>query len=80
MMASDRYHLQRYEQERVIEIDTRQVNITEFNLTNEAKDYLYKNGYQATKNFLLNRWSWERHLRTRGYDITKTPTVASVDP
>ena len=80
MMASDRYHLQRYEQERVIEIDTRQVNITEFNLTNEAKDYLYKNGYQATKNFLLNRWSWERHLRTRGYDITKTPAVASVDP
>ncbi|MEO1146477.1 MAG: patatin-like phospholipase family protein [Cyanobacteria bacterium J06638_22] len=80
LIASDRYHLQRYEQERVIEIDTSQVTATEFNFTNEKKDDLYRNGYLATKDFLLKHWSWERHLQTRGYDSSKTSTAVSVNP
>lgn len=80
MVASDRYHLQRYEQERIIEIDTSRVTATEFNLSNESKDYLYRNGYQATKTFLLESWSWDKHLRTRGYEVEGPPTMAHADP
>jgi len=79
MVASDRYHLQKNEQERVIDIDTSRVTATEFNLTNEAKDYLYLNGYQATKTFLLERWNWEEHLRTRGYAVERISAATSAE-
>ncbi|MBD1913107.1 MULTISPECIES: patatin-like phospholipase family protein [unclassified Leptolyngbya] len=69
MKASDRYHLQRNGQGRVIHINTEGVSATEFNLSNETKDYLYINGYRDTKKFLLEEWSWDRHLKLRGYDL-----------
>lgn len=68
MQASDRYHLQRNGQGRVIHINTEGVSATAFNLSNETKDYLYINGYNNTKKFLLEDWSWEKHLKLRGYD------------
>lgn len=68
MKASDRYHLQRNGQGRVININTEGVSATAFNLTNETKDDLYINGYRDTKKFLLEEWSWEKHLKLRGYD------------
>lgn len=80
MVASDRYHIQQYAQERVINIDTSIVTATEFNLTAEAKDELYKNGYLATKEFLLETWDWEAHLRTRGYGTPRPAATASPAP
>jgi len=68
--ASDRYHLQRNGQGRVIHIDTEGVSATEFNLDNATKDRLYTQGYLATRRFLLEEWSWEKHLQKRGYDLS----------
>lgn len=80
MVASDRYHIQQYAKERVINIDTNIVTATEFNLTAEAKDELYKNGYLATKQFLLETWDWQHHLHTRGYGLRQPDATASPTP
>jgi NTE family protein len=50
-------------------VDTSNVSSTKFNLTNDDKDYLYRQGYERTKEFLLDRWDWQTHLQSRGYDM-----------
>jgi len=67
MSAGDRYHLRRNGQGRVIHLNTTGITATQFNLSNEDKDYLYRQGYEATKTFLLDEWDWKKHLKRRGY-------------
>ncbi len=69
MVAKDRFHLRKNGQGRVINIDTTGVTATQFNLSNADKDRLYRQGYEATRAFLLNEWNWAEHLRSRGYDV-----------
>ncbi|MGA7933775.1 MAG: patatin-like phospholipase family protein [Kovacikia sp.] len=66
-VARDRQHMETHNQGRVFEIGTAGVSTTQFNLTKDNKDALYQEGYQAAKNFLLNRWSWKEHLKARGF-------------
>ncbi len=70
MVARDRYHLSQSNQDRVINLDITDINVTatEFNLSDKKKEHLYCAGYQQTKEFLLEKWDWEQHLRRRGYD------------
>lgn len=72
MVAKDRFNLREIDQGRVIHIDTTsaQVTATQFNLSNQKKDELYRVGYQKTKQFFLQTWSWAEHLKARGYDST----------
>jgi NTE family protein len=74
MVAHDRHYLRTSDQGRVITVDTSDVSTTKFNLTNEDKDYLYRQGYERTRTFLLDRWDWQTHLQSRGYG--GTPQVA----
>jgi NTE family protein len=69
MYASDRHYLSEHNKNRVIDIDITDsgVTTTKFNLTDEEKADLYRRGYEATRQFLLDRWSWQEHLRTRGF-------------
>lgn len=74
--ASDRHYVEKKGYNRVININLHElgelkVTATQFNLTNEHKDALYKLGYATTKDFLLNKWNWEAHLKARGYDVTQ---------
>jgi NTE family protein len=54
---------------RTIDINLDGVNVTatDFKLTNDDKDELYRRGYLATKEFFLKVWSWQKHLEIRGY-------------
>ncbi|UBF30394.1 patatin-like phospholipase family protein (plasmid) [Kovacikia minuta CCNUW1] len=69
--ASDRRYLATNEQARVIRIGTMGVATTQFNLTNDEKSSLYKEGYEKAKTFLLQQWSWEAHLAARGFAKTE---------
>ncbi len=73
--AHDRYYLQEKDKRRVINIDitatsTFNVSATKFNLSDDDKAELYRRGYVATRDFLLNvndkGWSWRDHLQARG--------------
>jgi NTE family protein len=73
--AHDRYYLQEKDLGRVINIDvtktpTFQVTATKFNLSDDDKAELYRRGYVATREFLLDKdgkgWNWKRHLIARG--------------
>ena len=77
MVARDQYHLGQGKQDRVIDIDVTdaQVTATEFNLGDDKKRVLYRIGYLAMKDFLLGNastgqppWNWDEHLRRRGFD------------
>jgi NTE family protein len=67
MLASDRRYLSQRHLGRVIDIDLTGLNLsaTAFNLSNEHKDQLYARGYQSTKAFFLDQWSWPRHVKQR---------------
>lgn len=65
--AWDRHHLRDNEHGRVIKIGTLGISTTQFNLSDEDKAALYKEGYKQTKEFLLNQWSWKEHLKSRGF-------------
>jgi NTE family protein len=70
MVAHDSRHQRKNDLGRVISINTAKVTATQFNLTNRDKDYLYQQGYESTRSFLLNRWNWDNHLASRGFPIT----------
>jgi NTE family protein len=69
MYASDRHYLSEHNKNRVINIDVTDsgVTTTKFNLADEEKAHLYRIGYEATRRFFLEQWSWQEHLRTRGF-------------
>lgn len=67
MVARDLYEQRTNDLGRVITIETTGITATQFNLTVEEKDFLYFQGYTSTRDFLINHWSWERHLEQRGY-------------
>jgi NTE family protein len=66
-VASDRYHLRKSEDNRVIELNDNGIKATQFNLTNDDKTRLYVDGYNNTRNFFLKKWDWNQHLRLRGF-------------
>ncbi len=65
--SHDRFYLQHKDQGRVINLDLTGIDVTatKFNLTDEDKAMLYVRGYQCTRRFLLNTWSWKTHLEAR---------------
>jgi NTE family protein len=67
--AHDRHNLAITKITRTINVDVTDAGVTstQFNLTNDQKDDLYRRGYECTKQFLLEHWDWEKHLQTRGY-------------
>ncbi|MFO0959369.1 MAG: patatin-like phospholipase family protein [Isosphaeraceae bacterium] len=74
--AHDRFYLQAKDLGRVINIDVTaadgfQVTATKFNLSDDDKAELYRRGYVATRNFLVDLdgkgWNWRRHLLARGF-------------
>jgi NTE family protein len=69
MYAGDRHYLSERNQGRVIDIDITEagVKVTQFNLTDDHKDGLYRIGYESTRDFFLNHWDWKEHLRVRGF-------------
>jgi hypothetical protein len=77
--AHDRFFLQAKELGRVINIDLTGVatTATSFTLSDADKDTLYARGYVGAKNFLLNTWSWTKHLAARGFAPDGAPLAAS---
>lgn len=69
MCAHDKHHLSQSKRTRTVNIDITSVGIsaTRFNLTESEKEELYLLGYTHTKQFLLDEWSWDKHLSTRGF-------------
>lgn len=69
MYASDRHFLAKQDGGRVINLDITDAGVkaTQFNLSDEKKERLYRIGYEGTRDFFLNRWSWKEHLRLRGF-------------
>lgn len=72
----DRRHQRRNDQGRIIDIDTLGISTTQFNLSNQDKSNLYQEGYERTRRFLLEEWSWEAHLQARGFSLEEAPVVA----
>ncbi len=66
-VARDNHHMRNNDLGRVIDIETGQISATQFDLTNANKDTLYRSGYAAAKAF-LTQWSWDAHLRDRGFE------------
>ncbi len=66
-VASDRYHLRKSEDNRVIELNDNGIKATQFNLTNDDKTRLYVDGYNNTRHFFLHKWDWNEHLKLRGF-------------
>ncbi|PSN16969.1 phospholipase [filamentous cyanobacterium CCT1] len=73
-VARDNHHIRKNELGRIINIATGNISATQFDLTNADKDSLYRSGYAAAKAFLL-KWSWEGHLRDRGFEPAAVPAV-----
>jgi NTE family protein len=69
MVARDRHHLNQANQGRVINIDVTQAKVTatEFDISNDKKDVLYRLGYEQAKTF-FHTWNWNKHLELRGFD------------
>ena len=42
------------------------ISVTQFSLSDEQKDELYRRGYESTKRYLLDEWDWQAHLELRG--------------
>jgi NTE family protein len=70
MKARDRYHQREMDKGRVINIDVTEAKVTttDFNLDGEQKAKLYRLGYLYAKRFFLSpNFSWEKHLKARGF-------------
>lgn len=70
MKARDRYHQREMDKGRVINIDVTDAGVTttDFNLDADRKAKLYRLGYLSTKRFFLSaNFSWEKHLKARGF-------------
>ena len=72
----DRRHQRQNDQGRIINIGTLGISTTDFGLSNDDKSRLYQQGYESTKAFLLEKWSWQAHLEARGFAEEKTQLVA----
>lgn len=75
MVAHDRRHQREHDQGRIIGIDTSKVSVTKFNLNDKDKDYLYRQGYESARTFLLDKWDWQKHLESRGYPALELQSV-----
>ncbi|WP_422931750.1 patatin-like phospholipase family protein [Singulisphaera sp. PoT] len=69
MYAHDRHNLSVSKRTRTINVDVTDVgvSVTQFSLSDLQKDELYRRGYESTKRYLLDEWSWEQHLESRGF-------------
>ncbi|WP_293331182.1 patatin-like phospholipase family protein [Microcoleus sp. CAWBG58] len=70
MKARDRYHQREMDKGRVINIDVSEAGVTttDFQLDGDRKAKLYRLGYLSTKRFFLSsNFSWEKHLKARGF-------------
>ena len=70
MKARDRYHQREMDKGRVINIDVTDAGVTttDFNIDADRKAKLYRLGYLYTKRFFLSsNFSWEKHLKARGF-------------
>ena len=69
MYAHDRYNTSKQKRTRTVNVDLTGVGVsaTQFNLTDDRKDELYRRGYESTKRFLLDEWDWQAHLESRGF-------------
>ncbi|MGO9581827.1 MAG: patatin-like phospholipase family protein [Acidimicrobiales bacterium] len=68
MYAHDRHNMSVPKRTRTINVDVTNVGIsvTQFSLSDEQKDELYRRGYESTKRYLLDEWDWQAHLESRG--------------
>jgi len=64
-VARDKHYLHQTDKGRVVNIDTGTISATKFDLDTVDKQTLYLAGYEAAKDFLVNRWDWEAHLQER---------------
>jgi len=60
LQAHDLRHLNEETLERTIQIPTRDINTTDYELTEDEIDFLYKSGYTSTKEF-LSKWDFEQY-------------------
>ena len=74
MVAHDRRYARLHDQHRIVNLTSTDISMTKFALTDADKEMLYVRGYNETKAFLLNEWSWERYLEDRSI----TDTSASI--
>lgn len=80
MVAKDRYNVRVNGQRRIVNIDLKEpISATAFNLDNATKDKLYQWGYESAKDFLLNTWDWNEHLRLRGFSPEDPPAQGGAD-
>ena len=70
MYSRDRHYLTDKDLGRVINIDLTDIETkaTDFELSNDAKGRLYREGYLSAKQFFLFNWSWSNHLKLRGFN------------
>ena len=68
MYAHDRHNMSVPKRTRTINVDVTNVgvSVTQFSLSDEQKDELYRRGYESTKRYLLDEWDWQAHLELRG--------------
>jgi NTE family protein len=81
--ARDRYHGREMDKGRIINIDVSVANVTttEFNLSAQKKNCLYRLGYQAAKEFFLSPgFSWQQHLISRGFASQLQANVNTAPP
>jgi NTE family protein len=62
--AIDRMTLREIDLDRVVKIPTRDIAGTDFNLTDEIREWLYNSGYEAAKEF-LSTWTFDEYRRKR---------------
>jgi len=55
MLAHEKIHVEEADWARTIPIPTGNIKATQFDLTDEEKDWLYKSGYEAADKFLKNK-------------------------
>ena len=78
MYAHDRYYMDISKTTRTIHVNITNsgVTVTQFGLTSDQKDDLYRRGYECTKRYFLEQWNWETHLLTRGYALKSSSAIA----
>lgn len=70
--AHDRHNMETTKVTRTINVDITGAGVTttQFSLSADQKDDLYRRGYECTKQYLLEDWSFAEHLETRGFQTT----------
>ena len=63
--AIDRKALDDADMSRIVKIPTKHYSATDFDLTDQDRDWLYNSGYQAGKSFLAS-WNFEDYVAQRG--------------